>query len=435
MAAGCDWPTFMAAYAAGRWDPHKTPNPPVSSADFTGRRPDAETGTQRNPSSHFDSQCGSWTENSSSSTKQQRSPPIPVPTLGVARNSTGSIKSRTAMSLHLPIPNHRPRNLLSTSLPNHPVADQVPPSSSVPHTNVQTTVATMRWAAARVDISPLALPSPEHELTDPMRGVTATIPGSHSRDSSLGSDYLITPGGTRRLRLPSFWRGTTDIENAKLLTIEGSPPEPTLQLVKMDESPKIKESSAVFDDVDTSPRPISSSKLPSPPSPTIRALAPSPISEVHPHADSSAPPIDYFGDARPPLPDFLNVGSQLSRNDKPREATSAPATSAVIQIVLPPHSDDESTVTVTKRISLTRQASSPLPVGTLPDANTAACSRLTGARAVGISNDKNGSKPSCARFEQHYSNMGYLSPPSPPDELERRRALYKYARVIDELRC
>ncbi|EDR06713.1 uncharacterized protein LACBIDRAFT_299832 [Laccaria bicolor S238N-H82] len=50
----------------------------------------------------------------------------------------------------------------------------------------------MCWAAACVDISPLALPSPEHELTDPMHGVTASIPGSHSRSLLLRQLF---PGG------------------------------------------------------------------------------------------------------------------------------------------------------------------------------------------------------------------------------------------------
>ena len=410
MPAGHDWPTFMAAYAAGRWDPHRTPNPPTSAADIA---PDSRNLIESYTVSLLDN------SSSTSGTTQQRTPPIPVLTLGVARNSTGSIKSRTAMALHLPIPTHRARNLLSTSLPNHSAADQPPLSPSVPHADVQTTVATMRWAAARVDISPLALPSPEHELTDPMRGVTATIPGSHSRDSSLGSDYLITPGESRRLRLPSFWRGTTDVENAKLVTIEGSPPEPTLQL---DETPKANESSAVLDDgvlVDFPPQP---------PSPTLRAIPSASIS-VHPHANSAVTPTDYFGDARPPPPD---VGLQVSRSNKPREPTSAPATST--QVILQPHPDDDSTVAIhlqPKRLSLTRQSSSPLPVSTSPEASTGTSGRLLGGRVLGMAKEKTCSKAGwVTRFENCFSNLGYLLPPSPPDELERRRALYKYVQIV-----
>lgn len=424
MPSGYDWPAFMTAYGAGRWDPHRTPNPPVSAPELGVSRQDPEPPTPRNPSI-FDS----WMDNSSFCNNQQRSPPIPVPTLGVVRNS---IKSRTAlMPLHLPIPAHRARNLLSASLPNHPVADQISPFLSVPQTNVQTTVATMRWAAARVDISPLALPSPEHELTDPMRGVTATIPGSHSRDSSLGSD-LITPGGTRRLRLPSFWRGTTDVENAKLVPIEGSPSELNLQPINMVENLTQKDS-AVLDDDELGAKPLIPSK---PPSPIIQTIpSASILSEVHPHADSTLAPTDYFGSARLPPPDFLNVGFQSSRIDKPREPASAPAASTATQVALHARADDDSTIHLQlRRMSLTRQSSSPLPVKTSPDANNGTGSRLLGGRVLEISNDKNGGKPGwAARFEQCFSNLGYLLPPSPPDELERRRALYKYVQVINEL--
>lgn len=31
-----------------------------------------------------------------------------------------------------------------------------------------------------------------------------------------------------------------------------------------------------------------------------------------------------------------------------------------------------------------------------------------------------------AKEEQMFSELGYLAPPNPPNELERRRALYKY---------
>ncbi|KAJ3744084.1 hypothetical protein DFH05DRAFT_1149025 [Lentinula detonsa] len=58
--------------------------------------------------------------------------------------------------------------------------------------------ATLRLAGTHVNISPLALPSPEHELTDPMRtvgvlgkNVMVTVPGTvpeHDIDFALGSD-------------------------------------------------------------------------------------------------------------------------------------------------------------------------------------------------------------------------------------------------------
>lgn len=132
--------------------------------------------------------------------------------------------------------------------------------------------ATVRLAGTHVNIAPLALPSPEHELTDPMRTIGAsgrhvTVPGTvpeHEADSSsdydegneslsdsvliesdvdfakihaniLSPDFrkfgdrqerkgfeespsvVTTPGGTkRRVRisqeLKKFWRGTRDVD-------------------------------------------------------------------------------------------------------------------------------------------------------------------------------------------------------------------------------
>ncbi|KAG5219870.1 His Kinase domain containing protein [Salix suchowensis] len=119
-------------------------------------------------------------------------------------------------------------------------------ASHTTHT-LQTTAAALRWAGSFVDISPLALPSPEHELTDPMRGALTAVPRSHpppdqhlpsspslfhhqrhpsfptspsatsasassssntpSAPSSHGhhSSGIYTPGGSRA-RLSSFWK-------------------------------------------------------------------------------------------------------------------------------------------------------------------------------------------------------------------------------------
>ncbi|KAF9266548.1 hypothetical protein L218DRAFT_956321 [Marasmius fiardii PR-910] len=60
--------------------------------------------------------------------------------------------------------------------------------------------ATMRLAGSNVNISPLALPSPEHELTDPMRDVCVTVPGTLPEDVGLiekivDMDGSISDGG------------------------------------------------------------------------------------------------------------------------------------------------------------------------------------------------------------------------------------------------
>ncbi|KAF9490767.1 hypothetical protein BDN71DRAFT_1510948 [Pleurotus eryngii] len=126
-------------------------------------------------------------------------------------------------------------------------------ASHTTHT-LQTTAAALRWAGSFVDISPLALPSPEHELTDPMRGALTAVPRSHpppdqhlpsspslfhhqrhpsfptspsatsasassssntpSAPSSHGhhSSGIYTPGGSRA-RLSSFWEDVLPQQN------------------------------------------------------------------------------------------------------------------------------------------------------------------------------------------------------------------------------
>jgi hypothetical protein len=70
-----------------------------------------------------------------------------------------------------------------------------------------------------------------------------------------------------------------------------------------------------------------------------------------------------------------------------------------------------------RRVCLTRQTSSPLPVSTPHD------SRFAGRVASqSITSVKAGR---AAKEEQMFAELGYLAPPNPPDELERRRALYK----------
>lgn len=73
-------------------------------------------------------------------------------------------------------------------------------ASHTTHT-LQTTAAALRWAGSFVDISPLALPSPEHELTDPMRGALTAVPRSHPPpDQHLPS----SPSLFHHQRHPSF---------------------------------------------------------------------------------------------------------------------------------------------------------------------------------------------------------------------------------------
>ncbi|KAK7044175.1 hypothetical protein VNI00_007895 [Paramarasmius palmivorus] len=91
-------------------------------------------------------------------------------------SSTSPSSSTTSHSLH---------HHLNPSSLSH--AHHVSSSTALPKFPHVINAATMRLASSNVNISPLALPSPEHELTDPMRSVCVTVPGT------LPDDDLVDP--------------------------------------------------------------------------------------------------------------------------------------------------------------------------------------------------------------------------------------------------
>lgn len=240
--------------------------------------------------------------------------------------------------------------------------------SSNPH--LATTAATLRWAAAGVNLAPLAIPSPEHELTDPMRGVTATIPGSHIE--TCRAIEPMTPGGTRRSRLGSFWHGTQDIEDirhGRLATIDSSPSE-------------------ISEDTDTE----------SLARPTMPFPASAPLVRTN-----DKPSDDYFGGLDKTSEDVdvpLREGPPIFRR------SSTPLDAGAVSVPAVP-----------RRVCLTRQTSSPLPIATRLE-------RYSTSR-VELHNNEPFKASRAAKEEHMYTELGYLAPPNPPDEWERRRALNK----------
>ncbi|OBZ72216.1 hypothetical protein A0H81_07887 [Grifola frondosa] len=264
-----DWATFINAYSLGKWDPLKTPRPPRSHLqapshphssrsdcqasvlhgqyDLTfdspelqpldwqlpelvdgcsledtdqtiaGLRQSAPTSIDPNSvsSTSIGQQCGSAVGASSLSKHEKRlSVPLNLGSFSYRlRNSFADMRSSAGSGI------------------NELAISEIGRSQGIPTSDATTSAAAIRLAAARVSVAPLALPSPEHELTDPMRGVTATIPGSHPPDLFMNVEPgpLMSPNGTRKSRLSSFWQGTQDIEDSAMLpTIEASPPEPVV---------------------------------------------------------------------------------------------------------------------------------------------------------------------------------------------------------------
>ena len=443
----CDWATFITAYAVGRWDPHRTPNPPRScqqimadSFRFMGYEPskakDFEIPVETFTREALPVPSASPESNLTTSTKiDERSPLIPPPPPSLAGptiSSTASIITRPAPSLRLPLPTHRFRNSFS-SITSNPTSNQTPSSGS----DIRATVATMRWAAARVDISPLALPSPEHELTDPMRGVTATIPGSHSQDLGSPIEYVATPGGTRRSRLNVFWEGTTDVDAqgspqqdpiAQSATILGSSSDPVITnnaVASHREGTESSHNIEANDEREYEKLGFASQAKPMAYLPPLASASAPPASAPSLTAYHSKPMVttDYFGELKGASPPSLPKAEKIS------PAPSLPKQ----QIPLPPvllRNDNSlpileatSVPALPRRLCLTRQTSSPLPE------STPQVPRHLGVRAPAetITSVKLGR---AAKEERMFVELEYLAPPYPPYELERRRALYKFVDFV-----
>ncbi|KAG6844969.1 hypothetical protein H0H87_002083 [Tephrocybe sp. NHM501043] len=416
MHSEYDWATFINAYATGQWDPHRTPNPPRSCQPSTngfsvtpepvGSAPVIYEHDRAVPHSsrmrpdilpHTESDPHPITTEPSpeSNPKSRASAPVRSSTSTISLSPSNSLRRfRPAAPTNLPLPTHRMRSSFSTcSAPSPPDNDHVSSAQSPPHLNseAQTTAATLRWAAARVDISPLALPSPEHELTDPMRGFTAALPGSHpGPDYEISSEHPPTPGGTRKPRLASFWQGTTDVDRNNLLHNE------ILSSSHSDMSPEV------------------SGKYPTPPHHDCPVPFPTSFESPERIAAESAPVPkmpelssgDYFGPVtngdHPPVTDDVS-------NDRFHSVVASTYAASTPPLSIP---------ALPRRVCLTRQTSSPLPEASPREPKLGG--RLPSESITSIRANR------AAKEEQMFSDLGYLAPPNPPDELERRRALYKF---------
>ena len=398
----CNWATFITAYASGRWDPQKTPNPPKScqqilseSLRYSCNVPlkSIDSGMSLEAPCEFPNASveDNLVYNSTKTDDRSISMIPPSSPSGLASPLTKTHPS----SLPVPSSSHLMRNSISISLPTAKQYKIATPS--VVNTDVQATVATMRWAAACVDISPLALPSPEHELTDPMRGVTAAIPGSHSQELIAKKDCPPNTSNNRKSRLTDFWQGTTDIDHGgsshstgptQLVTILASPPDsrpvtPQPAVIHMSTSGPSKQSIPVA---------LLASAMPA----SVPTLA-------HNYGDGSAQ-ADYFGDVSPPIqPEIALPPPPLITCDDIEKTRVGHGTASVP--ALP------------RRVCLTRQTSSPLPVSLPPQAPFS--TRLPSSNIAALKLGR------AAKEEQMFTALEYLAPPNPPDELERRRALYK----------
>jgi len=339
-------------------------------------------------------------------------------------NYTSALKFRAPRPIApLTLSTYRLRSSFSsgTSVPG----DNLPPMTATTNAELQTTVATMRWAAAKVDISPLALPSPEHELADPMRGITATIPGAHPVDSY--SDPSLMPGVSRRSRLTEFWEGTNDVEEddthrkrspySRNFREESADAKQPPQLFQTLDPPM--EAGCITTSNSVSPVTRQKSHLGLLES-TIPATAP--LRGVYNASDDLLG--DYSGNAIS-KPTTSSSDVELMANEAVSESKMLLSTNVIppggvrLKPIQSPEVGTISIPVAVRKMCLTRQISSPLPI--VPPIKADNC--IFGDRVVSDS-----PLPRLQRMskeEQLFTRFGYLVPPDPFDELDRKKALYK----------
>lgn len=401
--ANYDWTTFVSAYAHGRWDPHRPPLLPQSSWPKRSSSTTAESQSRPTQYSHSNSSPPFPLEGGQqTSPDSPNSPPkssiiskrLSLPQQAKSRTSNHPFSTQSSSARRGRLPNATQTNIHARRLGSSfsttsnfstnsnfspvPAAPDSSLSFSLSNNDVHTSVATMRWAAARVDLSPLALPSPEHELTDPMRGVTASIPGSHSEVLTT-HDLVTTPGGTRRSRLSSFWQGTQAVETDS----------PTSKFIQHNPLQSPKDNSSPQAPISRPELTLGESSLSQPSSAPGRL-----------NRRDTDPLDDYFSGALPSLDPTTRETQSSASMPNPRSP-------------MPIDPDPLSISTFARRLCLTRQAPSPLSKFQSSKENTDSRSLFSVSRM--------------AQEERMFADLGYLVPPIPPDEPERRRALYKYA--------
>lgn len=405
-----DWACFIATYALGRWEPHKPPPPPLSCPERqtpplspAGSLPDARsdhhisstfpsgsTGiaqvvlSSATPASlpHASSDGSTLLPRKGDISLQTTSPPSTAssspmhspPGYSSLAWAPSTSRRSTSGNIASSIP-HRLRSSFAdirSSTGARPLLEQPPTSTMppvVPHADATTAAAAMRWAGARINIAPLALPSPERELTDPFRNARTVIPGLNPPDVPLG------PQSPRhRQRLGSFWEGTIDVDGATapssstLGSIEGSPPS----------TPQDANNS----DSDAEREPLSAS-----------SVAASP-----PYVTPASVPVRGYGD------DYFGV-TGVSVSPEPIHEHLSSESEAT-----------ETSSVASRRINFMRQTSYPASnKASGHSAEVSPPSRVVDAGAGRVSKE-----------EAMFLEFGYLAPPYPPDEPDRRRALYQF---------
>ncbi|KAG9104974.1 His Kinase A domain containing protein [Ceratobasidium sp. 370] len=424
---GLDWDSWIQGYANGEWDPNRIPDPPLLLAPPAPRN-------QRSPSPLLASSALS----SSSTVAISYSPDsvtadsslLPASLGGLAgpdrlrissESRTTSIASRRGTATpdlssssatfknNLTPYVHAPRKVQRSQSDveiRSPGGMPAPTTAALPSPSIDraTTAATIRWAGAGVDVAPYALPSPEAaELLDPMRNAHPVLHMSSNAPT--------------KSRLSKFWQGSPQYPDAL--------PAPNATGAPI-----------------ASPRPVTKPST-SPPQ-TKRASTAIPTQQV-PTLHT-----DYFGSVRSHSHHASRSPLSSERQDRTEPldintSQSKPTASGVL-----PATSWNDHQPGPSRTNLVNSCPVDPFLGTVLSVADSYPAQTENSRVVPCTHSGNGyptvpdhlltslsSSGDGAEFFTPSENLvpkageeqdraTYLIPPPPPDELERRKALYRF---------
>ncbi|CAE6434858.1 unnamed protein product [Rhizoctonia solani] len=410
-----DWPTFMQAYANGEWDPVRIPEPP-----FELRLPGVPMRAS-SPMISSSALSSTSTVAATLSPSLSSSPSSISPSRGLAGpdlrprimadSRTSSIASRrgtatpdlSGSSNHFIHPNfpyvNAPRKVQRShsdveirSPGGLPLATL--PALPSPSIERAATAATIRWAGSGVNVAPYALPSPEAaELLDPMRKALPVLNPSSSHPKS---------------RLSNFWEESPQ-DPVPLPAIVPHPPSPEANTLKEKPSAwsyQLKKSS-------------SSTRRPSNSQGDYFSRSPS---RVHSRGHSPFPASDKSQDTSSQA---SNSNNQKSTPSAPLLATTwsnlaaSPSRTNLVDTCLPDPFKGSVLSATGAGLKLDSGTHSGNGYSTIPD-------QLLSSLSSSADMEFFTPSETLIKPDDDGDQLSYLVPPLPPDELERRKALYRF---------
>lgn len=454
-----DWGSFLQAYAAGKWDPRLTPNPPKSQyiSETEAGYPHPDSSSQSAAPGGFRKRTPGTSSSSSIASRfsfgstNGRSPASVATSASSSASSTySSSASGTHKSIkyrrqadqqgdgvlpHLPLPPPPTRPFSSRSMSDSSSSVYAPPLSSESLAKVEslhelhTAAATMRVAAEGVDVRPLAIPSPEVELTDPFRGYTAslTLAPRPDPDGAIISENEFNPvlfgspseGGhnqtARKIRLNSFWNVLGDVmgNSSAAGPRNSAHSHSAVVLPTISASPPItpEDANAGTDSATNPDAYVTAELLPS-------------------GSTSEKLSRDYFtipvSRRNQPSPAYTRSTNSLQGQVQTSVSSSTTTSTGYASVF--ESSPASSRLLPLSRPPLDRTVSEPVSLKDANNPDLLLGDTLLDTSGLGGRSYSESHKYPRVRIkeEMEYLQRGYLRPPTPPNEWERQKALYKY---------